>query len=417
MTATQGTAPGQERHVETRPPGMLIGRPFSLRRNGMNLVRLVLATSVLFHHSFPLLGLGEGPVWGVEAIGGWAVIGFFSLSGYLIMASRRTKTFGEYLSLRIARIYPAFLVCLAVTAFVFAPISWHRVRGSLEGFWGTPTQPWRYLWDNITLKMTRWDVAGTPLEVPYPGAWNGSLWSLYYEFWCYIVIAVLGLLALARRSPWPALLLWAASVAGWVHVHRSGLYEQIGFDLQMLGKLLPYFLAGAALQMLRGRIGMHPLLALAAAAGFVLAVRWDPVIGGQIASLCGTYVLLWISHVLWSPGWVRRNDISYGMYIYAFQVQQLLAVLGLATLGYWRYSLLALAATVPLALASWYLLERPVLRAARRGVGPQASPGASSSAGPCAEPASSAGSAPSTPAAASAARTPAGGDSSSPGAS
>ncbi|EWS79989.1 acyltransferase family protein [Brachybacterium phenoliresistens] len=355
-----------------RPAGMLIGRPFSLQRNGMNLVRLVLATSVLFHHSFPLLGLGEGPVWGVEAIGGWAVIGFFSLSGYLIMASRRTKTFGEYLTLRIARIYPAFLVCLAVTALVFAPISWRRAHGSLEGFWTAPAMPWQYLWNNITLKMTTWNVAGTPLDVPYPGAWNGSLWSLYYEFWCYLVIAVLGILAVARRRAWPVLLLWAASVAFWVLVHRTGRFDMIGFDLQMLGKLLPYFLAGSVLQMLRGRIGMHPLLALAAAAGFIAAVQWDPVIGGQIASLCGTYVLLWISHVLWSPGWVRRHDISYGMYIYAFQVQQLLAVLGFASLGYWRYSLLALAATVPFALASWFLLERPVLRAARRSIAPPA---------------------------------------------
>ncbi|MFC0675640.1 acyltransferase family protein [Brachybacterium hainanense] len=350
-----------------RPAGMWLGRPFDVRRNGMNLLRLVLATSVLFHHSFPLLGLGESPVWGVEAVGGWAVIGFFCLSGYLITASRRTKTFGAYLTARIARIYPAFLACLAVTALIFAPIAWHRLHGSLEGLWSTQTTPLRYLWNNITLKITSWDVAGTPVDVPYPGAWNGSLWSLYYEFWCYLVIAVLGIWGLARRSMWPVATAWAGSVAFWIAVQRTeGWFDLIGFDLQMLGKLLPYFLAGGMLQMLHHRVGMHPLLAVLAGAGFFAAVTWDPVIGGQLASPLLAYVLIWVSALLWSPGWVRRNDLSYGMYIYAFQVQQMLAVLGFAGLGYWRFSLLALAATIPFALASWYLIERPVLRAVRR---------------------------------------------------
>lgn len=65
---------------------------------------------------------------------------------------------------------------------------------------------------------------------------------------------------------------------------------------------------------------------------------------------------------------MREHDISYGMYIYAFQVQQLVAVQGGAALGYWQFSLVALAATVPMAIASWLLLERPVITAARRSL-------------------------------------------------
>lgn len=347
---------------------LLIGRPFDLRRNGMNLVRLVLATSVLFHHSFPLLGMGEGPQWGVEHIGGWAVIGFFCLSGYLITASRRTKSFGSYLTLRIARIYPAFLACLVVTAFLMAPISWWRVHGSLDGLLGSGTSPFAYIWHNIGLKMTVWDVAGTPLDVPYPGAWNGSLWSLYYEFLCYLVIAVLGIWGWSRRSAWPILLAWAGSVLFWVTLPAMDAYFRVGSDFWLLGKLLPYFLAGGVLQMLRKRIGMHAGLAVVAAVVFFAAVTLAPEIGGQIASIAAAYVLLWISNVLWSPEWVRRNDVSYGMYIYAFQVQQLVAVLGGAVLGYWGYSLVALALTVPFALVSWYALEQPVMTAVRRSV-------------------------------------------------
>lgn len=345
-----------------------IGIPFDPRRNGMNLVRLVLATSVLFHHSFPLLGMGEGPEILGDHIGGWAVIGFFCLSGYLITASRRSKGFGEYLMLRIARIYPGFLLCLAVTAFVFAPIAWWRVQGTLSGFASTGTTPIAYIWNNITLKMNSWDVAGTPLEVPYPGAWNGSLWSLYYEFVCYVVVGVLGCLALSRRSPVPITVLWALSVLWNVTLPRTAPYAGVGFDFDMLAKLLPYFLAGGVLNALRHRIGMHPGLALTAAVLGGAALWISPAHGGQVASLAIAYVLLWISAVLPSPRLVREHDVSYGMYIYAFQVQQLVAVLGGAALGYWTFSLVALAATIPMAIGSWMLLERPVITAARRSL-------------------------------------------------
>lgn len=358
------TAAPVEKPKPTAPAA--IGAPFDARRNGMNLVRLVLATSVLFHHSFPLLGLGEGPEIAGDHIGGWAVIGFFCLSGYLITASRRTKSFGDYLTLRIARIYPAFLVCLAVTAFLFAPIAWWRAEGSLSGFASTGTTPIAYLWNNITLKMVSWDVAGTPQGVPYPGAWNGSLWSLYYEFVCYVVVGLLGCLALARRSAAPVTILWALSTVWSVTLPRTAAYVGVGFDAEILAKLLPYFLAGGVLYMHRHRIGMHPLLAIASA-GIAVAALWiSPEHGGQLASIPIAYLLLWVSSVVPSPDLVRRHDISYGMYIYAFQVQQLVAVLGGAALGYWGFSLIALAVTVPLAILSWLALERPIITAARR---------------------------------------------------
>lgn len=359
------TAPAEAPRAVAAPT---IGRAFDARRNGMNLVRLVLASSVIFHHSFPLLGQGEGPLLLGDHLGGWAVIGFFCLSGYLITASRRTKTFGAYLTLRIARIFPAFVLCLMVTAFAFAPIAWYRTHGTLSGLFSTPTTPLAYVWNNLTLKMVSWDVAGTPTDVPFPGAWNGSLWSLYYEFACYIVVALLGCIAMARRSAVPIVVLWAVSVVWSVTLPHTAPYLGVGFDADMMAKLLPYFLGGGVLYMIRHRLGMSPVVALGAAVLALLALWVSPEHGGQVASLAVAYVLLWISAVLPSPAWIRTHDVSYGMYIYGFQVQQLVVVLGGMALGYWWFSIVALAATVPFAAASWFLLERPVIGAARRSV-------------------------------------------------
>ena len=113
------------------------------------------------------------------------VVAFFCLSGYLITGSRWSKSFGDFLTLRIARIYPAFVVCLIVTAAVFAPINYLHAKGNLHGFLGGQTTPFNYVFSNLTLKMAHWDVAETPLGVPYAHAWDGALWSLYYEFFCY----------------------------------------------------------------------------------------------------------------------------------------------------------------------------------------------------------------------------------------
>ena len=123
------------------------------------------------------------------------------LSGFLITRSRLRTSPGDYLLHRVARIYPAFVVVLVVTAFVFAPIALLIEQGSLAGFFTTPVTPFQYMWGNLTLYIDHYSIGATLQTVPYPGAWNGSLWTLFYEFLCYIVIWVLGFVAIFRRSP------------------------------------------------------------------------------------------------------------------------------------------------------------------------------------------------------------------------
>ena len=57
----------------------------------------------------------------------------------------------------------------------------------------------------------------------------------------------------------------------------------------------------------------------------------------------------------------RRVDVSYGLYIYAFPVQQLLAMYGVTKYGFTPYFVCALAITLALAAASWFTIEKPSL--------------------------------------------------------
>lgn len=364
--ATPLQAPAAATGTSVWPAALRFGAVrFDSRRNGLNLVRLVLAYSVLVAHGWYISGDGVGPQLDGENIGGWAVFGFFLISGYLISGSRMTKPLGEYLVHRLARIYPAFLVCLALTAALFAPIGYWSVHGGLDGFLSTPTTPMNYVFANAMLRINAYDVAGTPGGVPYAGAWDGSLWSLYYEFLCYLVIAVLLSLAAFRRSPWPLAGAFVVSVVVHASMGRVGPYLQGNPDAGLLFKLLPFFLAGGLLYLLRDRIVLTWPGAVLSIGVAMLAVWQLDGWGAQLTAPFLAYAMLWLGAVLPCPDLIRRNDISYGVYIYAFPVQQLLAIGGADTWPLLVFDLVAIVATVPLAVASWVWVERPVMRRAK----------------------------------------------------
>lgn len=335
------------------------------RDNSLNLIRLVLAFLVLVSHAYPIAGRGGGLGWAGESLGGWAVIGFFAISGYLITGSRVRTTFAVFLGNRVARIFPAFLGCLVVVAFGFAPVAYLIERGTLDGFLSTANTPLNYVLANSGLHMSDYSVAGTLAGNPLPGAWNGSLWTLYFEFLCYLVVGIAASWAVVRRSPVGIAVMFGLSVVARAQNDRLVGWFGGNLDSQWLFKLLPYFLGGAIVFMLRDRIPLRWQVAVPAAVATWLIVWLAPFWGGQLAAPLVTVVLLWIGRVVPSPAWFQRNDISYGLYVYAFPTQQMATLLGADAFGVVGHIAVTLPPTVALAAASWFWLERPVMRASR----------------------------------------------------
>lgn len=355
---------------------MWFGSALDGRNNSLNLIRLTLAFAVLVHHSWPLTGRGETNFAGYT-LGGWAVAGFFGISGYLITSSRWSNALGPYLVNRIARIMPAFWVCLLMMAFVFAPIGYWVAHGSLEGYFTAAHSPINFVFSNALLDMQFHDISATPANVPYPEAWNGSLWSLYYEFLCYLFIAALGCFAFVRRSRWPMTIAFVLSVVGQANIDTISRLTNDNFDIVLMFQLLPFFLAGSVLFMWREKLGFHWLPgALSLLVAFAISST-VPGWGVQASALFVAYGLIWLSTVTRQPKLIAKNDISYGVYIYAFAVQQLLAVFGIHELGLLWFSVIAAIITVPLAAGSWVFVERPVMRRVRSAGGKSQPKGAS----------------------------------------
>lgn len=367
-------------------PRLWFGTQLDARNNSLNLIRLILAFAVLVHHSWPLSGVHGEPMIAGDTLGGWAVAGFFGISGYLITSSRWSNSLGTYLVHRVARIMPAFWVCLVMMAAVFAPIGYFAANASLDGYATGEHSPLNFIFSNAFLEMRFFDISGTPTDVPYPGAWNGSLWSLYYEFLCYLIVAGLGCFAFVRMSRWPLTFAFLLSVAAQANISRINRLTNDNFDVVLMLKLLPFFLGGAVLFVWKDKIGFHWLPGLAAFAAAIAISSTVPGWGVQASALFVTYGVIWVSTVLKQPLLIAKNDISYGVYIYAFAVQQLLAVLGVHHWGLLWFSIAAAILTVPLAASSWLLVERPIMRRVRKSKG-SGSKAAKQATGPAGAPA------------------------------
>lgn len=331
-------------------------RDFPTRSNSLNAIRLLLAICVIVSHAWPLGGFGDSPRWGGASLGHVAVAGFFAISGWLITQSRLSSELAGYAWRRFLRIYPAFLVALLVVAFGFAPLGSALGAGSYSIADGV-----RHVLANAKLSISQFAVGGTPAHVPYPDVWNGSLWTLYHEAACYVLVGLM--LTLVGRRWFPASLVLAWLGLSVVEVGGPALGFHFGGLTGAFLELAPFFFAGAMLFVLRERVPLHWALGAASAAGLaaVLALGANPVLAAPPIA----YLMMWLGAALPLQRVGRRNDISYGMYIYAFPVQQLLVILGMARWGVVPYIGLGIACTVPLAALSWFAVERPAQRLRR----------------------------------------------------
>jgi peptidoglycan/LPS O-acetylase OafA/YrhL len=341
---------------------MTLGDAFARGRpNALNVIRLALAVGVIFWHSFPITGTpfeGGRPL--VQLLGYGFVDGFFVISGFLITRSwLGNPSVRTFLSARASRILPAFWVCLLVTAFVLAPLGTWLSGGDVSATLFS-ADSLMYVVHNFGLWIFQYGIDGTPTGVPFDGVWNGSLWTLSWEFICYLGILVLGKTGLLR-SAWPLCIAFALV---WV-MNLAGVGD--AFDNGFVGNALRFslvFLAGAVLAKFEDRVrlsGVGAAVAFVAVAVSLLLPDYRLLAAPALA-----YGLVGVGGLLSTPRLAITNDISYGMYVYAFPVQQLLASAGLIGLGVPGFWVAATLATVPLAAASWFLVERPVIRLNRR---------------------------------------------------
>jgi peptidoglycan/LPS O-acetylase OafA/YrhL len=348
------------------------------RNNSLGLIRLVLASAVIVSHAFPLGGWGDDPLLahsrGQENIGGVAVIGFFAISGYLITKSGGRGDVVRFLWHRFLRIFPAYWLALLVGAFIVGPIVWLATTGHISGYLSAaPVSPMAYVLDNASLSIAHWGIGDIFSSTPYGqlvggSVFNGSLWTLTYEWSCYLVIAALVLIPVlsnpkVARIVLPILTLALAVIQAGKVFFGINLTQQLWFlDDALRTRLMFAFLVGATIAVYSKSIRIDDRLAIIAAfVGFLTLWKGGLQLFGYPAI---AYFLLWLAARL--PARFRKigakNDYSYGIYVYGFLVEQFLAFLGLYHWGYLPYVIASLVVTAGLAWCSWHLVEKRALQ-------------------------------------------------------
>lgn len=345
----------------------------------MGLLRVVFASLVIFSHAFPIGGWGDDPtyhLWNEQAdISQLGLLGFFALSGFLVTRSARRRDIMQYFWARVLRIYPAYLVVLIAGVFVIGPWFFARQHGGLDGYWSIqPDGPLSYLTSNLALEQRQRGIGEVWRELPHgeisqASVLNGSLWTLYWEFLCYIMVGGLAFLGILKRArvavPLLALLLMVGATVT-LYVPGVGWSDVQG----RIFALISIFLVGATMEMYAEKIPMGRRGGLLALGLVVLTLHTE--FFTSIGYAAFAYLTLWLSIHL--PSALHRvgtrNDLTYGLYIYAWPVAMGLTDYGVPDAwGYWGFIVLTYVVTVPLAWLSWHLIERPALSFKDRGPG------------------------------------------------
>ena len=331
------------------------------RNNNFNILRFAAAAMVIYGHMFPIMGLGGRQVFGTVAVHGLGLRILFLISGYLICQSwQRDPHAPRYTARRALRIWPALAALCLLTALVMGPMATSLPTGEYFSNPGT----WAYIGKNILL-WPEYNLPGVFTENAYGPAVNGSLWSLPVETAMYVALSVLLRLLRGPKARKIGLACAAAACCA-----ARLLCIALPWKCPPALQVIHYFFIGALFTFPGIRRRLSTQWALAA----LLILAALPVFAGEFASELTCILLL--PYVVFSFALPRRaafarafskNDYSYGLYLYAFPVQQLLSPwLLVRGIGPRAGALLAFAFTLPLAVLSWHLIEKRAQRLAKK---------------------------------------------------
>jgi peptidoglycan/LPS O-acetylase OafA/YrhL len=338
-------------------------RDFNYKSNSIGFLRFSLASLVVWSHSPGLGGFGADPIarfsGGLESSGTLAVAGFFFLSGFLI-----TRSYGSsgglvaFMWHRFLRIFPGFWVCLAISALALAPLAFAHQNGSLAEF-TSRAGSLGYILNNALLQVRQPTMGALVAHNPYTLSFNAPLWTLFYEFLCYISVAMLGLAGVLRSRPFIVL---AVSVALFTVFAAPPMVAREIHSMPPAFRILEiilYFFVGACAFLYRGLIPIRGWIAGLCAIAVALALPTRAF--GIVLPVCLSYVVIYVAMKWPVRSFDRRADLSYGIYIYAFAVGQMLTIFGFNRFGSLPYFVITYAITLVLATMSWFCVERPSL--------------------------------------------------------
>jgi len=334
------------------------------KNNNFDLLRIFAALLVIFSHSFALSGFVEPKVpFTTGSYGGLGVKIFFLISGFLItMSFLRRKDFFKYIYARCLRIFPGLITVVILTVFVLGPLVTNLSK--IEYF--SNPQTYKYF-KMITLFTDPLQLPGVFNKNVYPAV-NGSLWTLQYEFMLYLIIGVIGTIGLFKIKNMPIYLYLITIFIGsqTADLPKYFIFHSLNFNIFIDFSI--YFILGACFYIYRDKINLN----ISSAIFCTLILLYFSFFGkglssGLISIIIGylVFFLAFYFDIAKYKKLIKLNllgDVSYGLYIYAFPIQELVTHLfGGGNMKPSYNFFISVPLTIIMAFISWNFIEKKFL--------------------------------------------------------
>lgn len=338
------------------------------RNNNINAIRFFAATMVVFGHSYMFLSgstENEPGFMGVH-VATFAVDIFFVLSGFLISQSwKRDSNYMRFFVRRSLRIFPGLIVVVLFSAFLLGPI---MTSLSFSSYF-SESETWAYLVNAIMPDVTHFrTLPGVFSDNPVSGAINTSLWTLKYELLCYVAVPFFYILTkrvnkkeLFAAIPCMFLLFGiffsATSDFGW------------STALTNFTHLFYYFFVGVFIQEYKLERKINCQWAVVALSIMLVFSPDYGLLSFIVSSITIPVAVVGFSFVE-KPVFGKcftDKDYSYGLYIYAFPIQQIIvSIVPISLLSPLTLFLLSMLIATFFAALSWHIVENRAMSYGKR---------------------------------------------------
>ncbi|WP_447877505.1 acyltransferase family protein [Serratia fonticola] len=321
--------------------------------NNLDLIRLIASLSVIIYHSFAL-----NPQWGLTdpiknnltyiTTGGLAVKIFFFISGLLVANSIITRRSSLHFILsRFFRIFPGLMLVILGSSFIIGPVFTNLTL--LEYI--TSNELYTYIFKNISLN-TQYFLPGVFPDSKY--GINGSLWTIRYEVFAYLILLIFFLLGLIKGRLIPSIICILIIVEP-VTPFKGLLFASS--ENSAIYLLAPCFALGVILAVNKS-IYISNLFVPAILILLQFLFKGEEA-KSLLICLSACLLALHISSLEVIKKLKLRNDISYGVYLWGFPIQQVYSQT--FNLGFISNITLSIITTIFIALISWKLVEKPFI--------------------------------------------------------
>ena len=323
------------------------------RVNNLNFIRFVAALMVIVSHCYSVVLGGDAGSYLQKftgdrlSSGGVSVGVFFLFGGFLIARScEHYPEARKFFSARILRLFPELLFVVILTAFVLGPML--STLSPAEYF--TNPQTYKYLLNGALIMVHQ--LPGVFTNNPSGDVVNAALWTLPAEFVCYILCFISYKLTKFDKKKFLLLSVPVYVLAAVYYVKFSPL------QLSAVRAVLLFYL-GVLIWVFRDQVTISPVLGLAS------IILWFVMVFHGIDNLAMLTVFPVACFCLaYGMGnhfstFGTKYELSYGIYLWAYPIQQALVQFFPAWHPYVNALVAALLATCG-AFVNHYVVTEPL---------------------------------------------------------